>query len=84
MTMEYVPEFGDSSALLYSFGVWWSFSEVEPSNDYSGYYVNAHADTEKGGIVIYSKNGNSKNTSYYRYDDKETVLNNVIEGIKQN
>ena len=79
MTMEYVPEHGNTSALVYSFGVWWSFCEVEPSNDYSGYYVNAYTDAKRGGIVIYYNNGNSTKTPYYRFDDKETVLETVID-----
>lgn len=84
MTMEYVPEHGNTAALVYSFGVWWSFMEDEPDNDYSGYYVNAYTDAKRGGIVIYYNNGNSTKTPYYRYEDKETVLNTVIDGIKQN
>ena len=83
MTMEYVPEHGNTAALVYSFGVWWSFMEDEPANDYSGYYVNAYTDAKRRGIVIYYNNGNSTKTTYYRYEDKETVLNTVIDGIKQ-
>lgn len=76
-TMEYFSQDHFLSALVYSFGIWWSFSETDPNNDYSGYYLVNPMDTKKNGFEIQYSNGNRAKTNYYRFDDKKAALDMI-------
>lgn len=76
LNMLYSKEGIAKSALLYSYGTWFDFNEKEPKNNYSGLYLIDYLNNKKG-IVITYKNGNTKETNYFKYSDKEELLSSL-------
>lgn len=78
MYAEYFNDISFKNAILYCYGTYWDFREIEPNNNYSGYYYYKPGET-KGGITMEYSNGNSTETGYHKVNSVEEALANVMQ-----
>lgn len=77
MYAEYFSNRAFMTAILYSYGTYWSLNEATANNDYSGYYYHKPGDQE-GGITIQYSNGNSSETGYHSVATGEDAIGTIL------
>lgn len=68
------------SALFYSYGTWYDFSN-QNAEDYSGYYNVKSLGGNNEGIIVKYNNGNEAHTNYFLCNSPQEAIENILMEI---